>query len=150
MDQTFSGGRGSLRGGVYELFHIVDGGAQACEDGSADDGVADVEFADFREVGDGFDIMVVQGVACVEAHGSGDDALAHVADFCEFVGELGAGEVASGLGEGVGVGAGVDFADGKAGIGCGVDLIRGGVDEGGDEHACIGEAGDDLFEAGLL
>ena len=109
--------------------------------------MADVEFADVWDCGDGADIVVVEGVAGVEAHVEVDDLCAGGVDFFEFGEEGFVEHVAAGVVEGVGVGACVDFADIEAGFGGGVDLGGVGVDEGADDHAGVFEFGDDLGEA---
>ena len=53
-------------GEVHEMDHLTDGGVEACEHATRDDGVADVEVGEVGDTSDQRDIGVVDAVTCID------------------------------------------------------------------------------------
>ena len=84
-----------------EGFHFGYGGGHAQQDSSGDNAVADIEFLDFWDSGDGQDIVVIKPVSRVDPQAQAYCKLGGFDDVVQMC--------PPGFFRGVGVAAGVDF-----------------------------------------
>ena len=71
-----------------EADHIADGGLDAGEDRSRDDGMADVEFEQARQFRDRLDVVIPKSVPGIEPHASTGDTAARLSNAAEFCDRL--------------------------------------------------------------
>ena len=120
--------------------HFRDSLAKSDVDGAGNDGMADIECVEMRNV---FDILADVGV--VEAM-AGVDAQAEIVGMRGGAGVARQFPAAGGSGGGVGVVAGVEFDGAGVGATGGVDLWQIGIDEDADLNFGRGQPGDDGLE----
>ena len=106
---------------VHQFAELGDDGGKTFKNGLADYEVADVEFDDFGDGGDGRDVGVGEAVAGVDFEAEGFGEVRTFGEADEFVGVA--------CFRAVGVGAGVEFDDVRADVGGGAELVFVGVNE---------------------
>ena len=88
-----------------------------------------MQFTDAGQGGHRLDVVVIQRVSSVESHPAAWNLLPRVRELLQERCDFGCFGISAMLMEGVGVRSGVDFADGEAHFGGGVNLFRQRVDE---------------------
>ena len=130
-----------LRPRVHRRAHRRDGLAEADEDRFAHHEVADVEFGDFGERGDGLGGRIIEPVAGMDLQPGGTPQLCALGDALPF----GGGLCRVAVDHGVAPGAGMDFDHRRAQL-CGhLDLARVGGDEQRHPHAGVVQSCDERF-----
>lgn len=129
-----------------DVLQIRDGGPKSGEDGSTDDAVSDVEFLESWQGCDRGDIPYGEGMAGIKSHAVALDGDACFLDSCEGCLYCGVVHRALMVVEGVGIGAGMDFADVESASGGCLDLLGFGIDKGTHGKVMVSESTDGTFE----
>ena len=122
-----------------KFVHFFDGLTHPDQHGAGDDAVADVEFTEVFNAGDGLDVAIGQAVAGVNDQSRGQSDVAAVAQLVQTPLDLR-------IRRRIGVLAGVQFDGIAAGLGGGENLLFVGDDKGTDADAFLVQTSNNLAQ----